>query len=112
MFLSLLSPCLSGCFNSVATRLLPREDGSLSAVSVAREESPAASRNVVEANRHCEDQGRRAVFGEEQTEYQGVLTKRGEALARIAKAIPGFGGQLTSDEDYRVTTSFRCVALE
>lgn len=103
---------LSCCFNDVNTRLLPREDGSVSAVSVAREESAAASQNVVEANRHCEGQGRRAVFGDEQTEYQGVLTKRGGAIARVAKAIPGVGGQLTSDEDYRVTTSFKCVATE
>ena len=33
---------LSCCLNHVDSRLLPREDGSVSVVSVAREESPAA----------------------------------------------------------------------
>ena len=98
--------------NNVDSRLLPREDGSVSIVSVAREESPAAARNVIEANRYCEKQDRKAVFGEEQTEYQGVLTKRGEPLARIAKNIPGVGGKVTSDEDFRVTTSFKCIGTE
>ena len=102
----LLSSC---CLNDVDSRLLPREDGTVSVVSVAREESPAAARNVIEANRYCEKQGRRAVFGDEQTEYQGVLTNRGTTLARIAKNIPGVGSRLTSDEDFRVTTSFKCI---
>ena len=103
---------LSCCRNHVDSRLLPREDGSVSVVSVAREESPAAASNVIEANRYCEKQGRKAVFGEEQTEYQGVLTKRGEPLARIAKNIPGVGSRVTSDEDFRVTTSFKCIVTE
>ena len=103
---------VSCCRNHVDSRLLPREDGSVSVVSVAREESPAAARNVIEANRYCERQGRKAVFGEEQTEYQGVLTKRGEPVARIAKNIPGVGSRVTSDEDFRVTTSFKCIGTE
>ena len=103
---------LSCSHNNVNSRLLPREDGSVFVVSVAREESPAAARNVIEANRYCEKQDRKAVFGEEQTEYQGVLTKRGEPLARIAKNIPGVGSRVTSDEDFRVTTSFKCIVTE
>jgi hypothetical protein len=103
---------LSCCHNKVDSRLLPREDGSVSVVSVAREESPAAKRNVSEANRYCEKQSRKAVFGDEQTEYQGVLTKRGSALARIVKNVPGVGSRLTSDEDFRVTTSFKCIVTE
>jgi hypothetical protein len=103
---------LSCCHDPVTSRLLPQEDGSVSVVSVAREESPAAARNVIEANRYCEKQSRKAVFGEEQTEYQGVLTKRGEPLARIAKNIPGVGSKVTSDEDFRVTTSFKCIVTE
>ena len=97
---------------SVNSRLLPREDGSVSVVSVAREEWPAAERNVSEANRYCEKQSRTAVFGEEQTEYQGILTKRGSTLARIVKNIPTVGSRLTSDEDFRVTTSFKCIVTE
>ena len=42
---------LSCCGNDVDSRVLPREDGTVSVVSVAREESPAAARNVSEANR-------------------------------------------------------------
>ena len=103
---------LSCCLNNVDSRLLPREDGTVSVVSVAREESPAAARNVIEANRYCEKQSRKAVFGDEQTEYQGVLTNRGTTLARIVKNIPGVGSRLTSDEDFRVTTSFKCVVTE
>jgi hypothetical protein len=103
---------LSCCMTSVDSRLLPREDGTISAISVARDESPAAARNVSEANRYCEEQDKNAVFASETTEYQGVLTQRGGALARIAKNIPAVGSRLTSDEDYRVTTTFRCVARE
>ena len=103
---------LSCCHNNVDSRLLPREDGTVSVVSVAREETPAATRNVIEANRNCEKQGRRAVFGDEQTEYQGVLTNRGTTLARIVENIPGVGSRLTSDEDFRVTTSFKCIVAE
>src|SRR5512134_404783 len=87
---------LSCCANNVDSRLLPREDGTVSVISVAREESPAAARNVAEANRYCEKQSRRAVFGDEQTEYRGVLTTRGATLARIVKNIPGVGSRLTS----------------
>ena len=100
---------LSCSHNDVDSRLLPREDGSVTVVSVARDQSPAAHRNVIEANRYCEKLNRRAVFGEEQTEYQGVLTKRGEPIVRIAKKIPGVGSKVTSDDDFRVTTSFKCV---
>jgi hypothetical protein len=88
---------------------MPREDGSISAVSVARVESKAASENVAEANRYCEKRAQTAVFTNEDTEYQGVLTERGGKLARIVRNIPAVGDRLTSDEDYRVTTQFKCV---
>jgi hypothetical protein len=103
---------LSCAHDHVDSRLLPRQDGSVSVVSVAREESPAAAKNVVEANRYCKKQNRKAVFGEEQTEYRGVLTKSGEPFAKIAKNIPGVGDKVTSDEDFRVTTTFTCVATD
>ena len=110
---SILVPfLLLSCLNNVDSRLLPREDGTVSVISVAREESPAAARNVIEANRYCEKQSRKAVFGDEQTEYRGVLTNRGTTLARIVKNIPVVGSRLTSDEDFRVTTSFKCIVTE
>lgn len=103
---------LSACAADVATRVLPREDGTISAISVARQEEVAATANVEKANRYCEEQDRRAVFVDEETEYQGILTKRGEVVSKIIKKIPGVDGELTSDEDYRVTTRFKCLPSE
>ena len=102
---------LSGCANdpaAVPTRILPREDGTISAISVAGEADVAATANVEKANRYCEAQGGRAVFSDEETEYQGILTKRGETISKVIKRIPGADGDVTSDEDYRVTTRFKC----
>ena len=65
-----------------------------------------------EAKNYCKDKARTAVFLEEQTEYQGVLTERGRGIARVIKNIPGVGDEVTSDEDYRVTTRFKCVPVE
>jgi hypothetical protein len=103
---------LSACATDVATRVLPREDGTISAISVARAEDVAATANVEKANRYCEERDGRAIFIDEETEYQGILTKRGEAASRIIKKIPGIDGELTSDEDYRVTTRFKCLPSE
>jgi hypothetical protein len=102
---------LGGCASNppdVPTRILPREDGSISAVSVAGEADVASTANVEKAHRYCESQGARAVFSDEETEYQGILTKRGEAISKVIKRIPGAEDEVTSDEDYRVTTRFRC----
>jgi hypothetical protein len=104
----LLSACASYP-KDVPTRILPREDGSISAISVAGEADVAATANVEKANRYCEAQGGRAVFSDEETEYQGVLTRRGESISKVIKRIPGADGDLTSDEDYRVTTLFKCL---
>ena len=106
----LLSVLLAACCSArVETRMMPREDGSISAVSVSRRESRAAMQNVDEANLYYEKLNRKAVFGDEETVYQGLLTRRGGGVARIVKNIPAVGGRLTSDEDYRVTTRFKCV---
>ena len=91
---------------------MPREDGTNSAISVAREESTAAIACIEEANAYCKERARRAVFLTEQTEYQGVLTERGRGIARVISKIPGVGDEITSDEDYRVTARFKCVPLE
>jgi hypothetical protein len=91
---------------------MPREDGSISAVSLAREESTAAIASVDHANRYCQERARRAVFLSQQTEYQGVLTERGGGIARVVKNIPAVGEKLASDQDYRVTSRFKCVAPE
>lgn len=101
---------LSACAANVATRLLPREDATVSAISVAREESTAAAANVKEATSYCKRKGGEAVFLDEQSEYQGVLTERSEA--RVVKSIPVIGDHLTSDEDYRVTTRFKCLPAD
>ena len=103
---------LSACATDVSTRLLPRDDGTISAISVAREEAKAAGANVDEANRYCEKHDATAVFIEEETEYQGVLTKRGESATRIINKIPILKDNLTSDEDYQVTTGFKCQPSE
>lgn len=103
---------LSACASDVATRILPREDGTISAISVAREETGAAGANVEQANQYCEKQARRAVFLAEKTEYQGVLTKQGEAAARVIKKFPVFGEDMSSDDDFQVTTSFKCLPAE
>jgi hypothetical protein len=92
--------------------MLPREDGTVSAISVAREESTAALACVKQANEYCEERDERAVFLDEETHYQGVLTERTAGFARVAKNIPFLGDELTSDEDYRVTTRFRCLPAE
>jgi hypothetical protein len=100
---------LSACAANVATRVLPREDATVSVISVAREESTAAGANIETANRYCKAKDGEAVFLDEQSEYQGVLTRSGEDAARVAKKIPVIGDSLTSDEDYRVTTRFKCL---
>lgn len=100
---------LSACAADVSTRVLPREDGTISAISVAREEATAAVSNIEKADGYCKAQDRQAVYLDEETEYQGVLTKRGEAASRILKRIPSIGDEVTSDEDYRVTTRFKCL---
>jgi hypothetical protein len=113
-FISILTSAtlLAACATDVATRVLPREDGTIAAISVAREEAAAADANVKKANRYCEKQEGTAVFLEEETEYQGVLTTRGEAAARIIKRVPVLAENLTSDEDYRVTTCFKCLPAQ
>jgi len=104
----LISACAS-VPKDVPTRILPREDGSISAISVAGEADTAATANVEKANRYCEAQGGRAVFSDEETEYQGILTRRGETISKVIKRIPGAEGDLTSNDDYRVTTRFKCL---
>jgi hypothetical protein len=106
----LLSACANGATdaNDVPTRIVPRDDGTISAISVAETEDVAATANVEKANRYCEAQGSRAVFSDEETEYQGILTRRGEGISKVLKRIPGANGDITSDEDYRVTTRFKC----
>jgi hypothetical protein len=104
----LISACASSP-RDVPTRFLPREDGTISAISVAGEADVAATANVEKANRYCEAQGGRAVFSAEETKYQGIPTKQGETISKVYKRIPGAPGDLTSDEDYRVTTEFKCL---
>jgi hypothetical protein len=81
----------SGCAThpAVPTRILPREDGTISAISVAGEADVAATANVEKANRYCEAQGERAVFADEETKYQGIPTRQGETIAKVFKRIPG-----------------------
>jgi hypothetical protein len=103
---------LSACAANVATRVLPREDGTISAISVAREESIAASASVKEANRYCDKQDGTAVFLDEETLYQGIWRKQTGGVDRVVKNIPVIGDKLTSDEDYQVTTRFKCLPTE
>jgi hypothetical protein len=91
---------------------LPREDGSITAVSLAREESVAEIAGIDEAKSYCKEKAATAVFLDEQTEYQGVLTRRGGGIARVLRNIPGVGDKITTDEDYRVTTRFKCLPVE
>jgi hypothetical protein len=102
----------SACAARVSTRMLPREDGTVAAISVAREESTAAVAGVKRANEYCEQRAARAVFLGEETKYQGVLTERTSRVARVARNVPFLGDELTSDEDYRVTTRFKCLPPE
>jgi len=103
---------LTACAASPTTRMLPREDGTISAISLARDESVAELAGIDEANSYCKQKGATAVFLDEKTEYQGVLTEKGRGVARVVKNIPGIGDKVTSDEDYRVTTRFKCVSTE
>jgi hypothetical protein len=101
---------LSACSSTpTSTRLMPRSDGTISAISTARDESIAAIASTKEAKRYCTEQKKSAVFLDESTEYQGILTSRG---ARTVRNIPTIGRGLTSDEDFRVTVSFRCETAE
>ena len=88
---------------------MPREDGTISSVALAREEANASTASVEAANDYCKERTTQAVFIDQQTEYQGVLTDHGK-IARVVKKIPVVGDEISSDDDYRVTTRFKCVA--
>jgi putative hemolysin len=104
--------CLTACATHTPSWILPRDDGTAAAVSLSRQEADASIASVAAANDYCKERGRTAVFLKEQTEYQGVLTERGGGIARVAKNIPVVGDKLSSDEDFRVTARFKCVAQE
>ena len=103
---------LSACATDEGTRVLPREDGTITAISIARDEATAAGANVKKANRYCEKQHQRAVFLDEKSDYRGILPQQGEAAGRVLKKIPVIGEDLTSDADYQVTTNFKCLPAE
>jgi hypothetical protein len=100
---------LSGCATQLPTLLLPRQDGTISAVTVARDASAATAASVDKATEYCRKQKGVAVFLEEDVEYQGVLTEGG---ARTVRNVPYVGKALTSDEDFQVTAKFRCQKAE
>src|SRR5262245_14574380 len=85
--------CIAACASPAPRWVLPREDGTNSAISLAREESTASLACVAAAQDYCNERALRPVFLSEQTEYQGVLTGRGEKLARVARRIPVVGDE-------------------
>lgn len=99
--IGLLSACAS-------TRVFPREDGTATMISNSNTESAAYDAALDDAQKYCQDRGRRFVMVSQSSTYQGA-DKNAKAVIETASWVSGTPTNVDRPDDYRIELSFKCI---
>jgi hypothetical protein len=105
---------MTGCATFVDTTVFPAEGNLYHAVSTSSTESAAMKDGLKKAENTCNKQKKSFIVVSQHTEYHGV-DPRMKRMANVASDAAFFSAGafvptsgLTSDDDYKVTTVFKC----
>ena len=105
---------ITGCGTMANTTIFPNEGGVYQAVSMSSSGNAALKDSIKKASDTCQKQGKSFVVVSQQTSYEGVDPNL-KKMAHLASDAAFFSsgafvptGALSSNEDYKVTTVFKC----
>lgn len=106
---------LVGCAMNAHTTIMPMEDSTYQAISTSRSGQDALDDNVKKASETCQKQGKSYAVVSQNNYYQGVDPNL-KKMANMASDVAFFSKSgafvpthsLSSDDDYKVVTVFRC----
>lgn len=106
---------LAGCAINAHTTVMPMEDNTYQAISTSRSGQDALDDNVKKASETCQKQGKSYAVVSQKNYYEGVDPNL-KKMANMASDVAFFSKSgafvptqsLSSDDDYKVVTVFRC----
>lgn len=105
---------VTGCATMANTTIFPNDGGVYQAISTSSSGNAALKDSIKKAQHTCQQQGKSFVVISQQTSYNGVDPNL-KKMANLASDTVFFSsgafvptGALSSDEDYKVTTVFKC----
>lgn len=100
---------MAGCASSKkSSRVIQKESGKLEVISTAKDEADAAIAAIDEANKHCEELDKKAIFVDDKLEGGQGDRNVGRRLGILLKKMPVVGRALASDEKAKLAVEFRC----
>lgn len=104
---------LGGCASPKLGNVLPMEGGVYQVDGLAANSDDAMKSALYTAEKSCSAQNKRHVIVGQKTQYKGVLSQdTNRTVENVAQTVATMTGKwiptLSSDDDYRITLTFKC----